>query len=206
MSDAMAKRLDMLKNPITSARSKISSWLSPAARSASRSASTISAGVFRQLPREIQHRALPLRQLRHPVVHHQHLAQLRIAREFAHRLTMGHEAVETPVCRGHDHGHHLALQLREARGGQHQRVVILRKRLELLHVARKRPEHVGHQPQFLDADLEIAPGLIIERGDLGQDRRSRYGPVVACRPPACRRSVARALAECNPIRPLYCAA
>jgi hypothetical protein len=46
MSDAMAKRLDMLKNPITSARSKISSWLSPAARSASRSASTISAGAF----------------------------------------------------------------------------------------------------------------------------------------------------------------
>lgn len=57
------------------------------------------------------------------VVHHQLLAENRIARELAHGGAMRGQAIETLVLGGDGDGDHLAFELAQARGRQHQIVV-----------------------------------------------------------------------------------
>jgi hypothetical protein len=115
-----------------------------------------------QLPGEIQHGAVACGQVRHAIIHHQHLAQLRIARQFPHRLTMGDEAIVAVVGGGDDHGDHLALQFVEPAVTQHQFVVELDEGTELFWARAVGSQDVGHQPQLVLAFGEICLQVVIQ--------------------------------------------
>jgi hypothetical protein len=80
-------------------------------------------GALGQLRREIEHRAVPRFEIGGAKIHHHHLAEHRVARELAHRGAVGGEAVVAAVEARHDHSDHLALELRQPRGREHQVVV-----------------------------------------------------------------------------------
>ncbi len=83
MSVAEATRFDMLKKPATAAMSQMSRSVKPARRSRSRSPSSTLQGCGGQLDREVEHGALALVQARDAVVHHDLLAEQRIAGHIA---------------------------------------------------------------------------------------------------------------------------
>src|SRR5262245_5958237 len=109
----------------------------------------------RELCGKIQHGALARRQARGAIVHHHLLAQQRIARERPHGGAVRHQAIVAAVHRRDRDRDHLALELRQTRGRQHQVVVHGDERLELGHVERIGIQHVGHEAELLLALLEI---------------------------------------------------
>ena len=136
MSTAEAMRFDMLKNDATAAMSQMSRSVKPASRSAARSLLDDLDEARGQLHGEVEHGAVAGRELGGPPVHRQQFAQRRIARELAHGGAVRREAVEAAVLGRHGHRDHLALQLRQARGRQHQVVVEGGERLQLGVVVR----------------------------------------------------------------------
>ena len=106
---------------------------------------------------------------------HQHLAEHRIARELADGRAVGGEAVVAAVLARHHDGDHLALELRQPRGREHEIVVERREGLELGVVVRIGAQHVRHEADLLVAFREI--GLHLP-GQLALGEGERRDPPV----------------------------
>jgi len=116
-----------------------------------------------ELPGEVEQRALARRQLGHAIVHHQHLAELGILGEAAHRLAVRNQAVVAAVGGGDDDSHHLALQLGEPGLAKHQVVVERDEGAQLLRPQRIALQHVRHQAELLAAEVVVLAQVGIER-------------------------------------------
>ncbi len=118
MSVAEAIRFDMLKKPATA---DVPDVAVGEASVAQRLPVLLldRGGGLRHQHGEIEDGPLAWSERRDAVVHHQHLTELRLAGELADGRAMGGEAIEAAVLGRHDHGDHLALQLREAGRREH---------------------------------------------------------------------------------------
>jgi hypothetical protein len=83
---------------------------------------------------------------------------------------MGGQAIEAAVFGGDRDRDHLALQLGEPRGRQHQIVVESGEGFELGHVMGVSRQHIGHEAELLAALLEIGRH---GRGEFGRREGQR---------------------------------
>ena len=121
----------MLKNPATAPISQMSRSLNPAARSDSRSGSSIAQGSRVSLSAKSSMARWRCESFRGAVIHRHQLAEDRIAGILPHGGTVSRDAIIAVIAARNDHGDHLALELGEARGCQHQIVIETGKEREL---------------------------------------------------------------------------
>ena len=148
MSVAEATRLVMLKKPATAAMSQMSRSEKPASRSACAVGLVHRGAGGRHFSAKASIARVPVVEGGRAPVHHQHLAQRRIARQLPHRRAMGGQAVEAAVHRRDDDRDHLALELAQAAVGQHQVVVDRGEGVELGDVEGVGVQHVRHHAQL----------------------------------------------------------
>src|SRR6266851_582038 len=96
----------------------------------------------------------------------------------AHRLAVRHEAEIAAVGGGHGHRHHLALELADARGREHQLIVHGHEIAQLLRPQAVSLQHVRHESQLLDAFGVGGLEIVVEPGGVGDGER---GDVVGLR-------------------------
>ena len=157
----------------------------------------------RQFDREVEHGALTLAQARGAVVHHDLLAEQRLAGILPHGGAVRGQTVVAAVVRRHRDGDHLALELGEAARAQHQVVVHGGEGFQLHGVEGVGHQHVRDEAELVLAFLEIGGHRRRQLGrpEIERDRRCVVGRVshrrsgfAACSRAAERRRSCRALA------------
>ncbi len=155
MAVALATRLVMLKKPATLAMSQMSRSENPTSRSACRSALLDGGAGGGHQRGEIQHRPLPRIQRRHAIVHHQHLAQHRIARQLPHRRAMSDQAIEAALIDETTTAIISRSSLLSPLSASIRSLYMRGEGVQLVDVEGVGLQHVRHHAQLLGADVEV---------------------------------------------------